>query len=109
MVLQTDQGILKGAQTGVRIRVMFDTGSHKSFVTSKVVKVAGLPVKRKEWLEITKFAQTMSDKKLREVFEPEIAPLKGLGSKKIEAYGVESIAPVKNEHVEFRKTEYDHL
>ena len=47
--------------------------------------------------------------KLPEVFELEIDPLKGLGSKKIEAYGVESIAQVKNEHVEFRKREYDHL
>ena len=50
----------------------------------------------------------MKDNKLREVFELEIAPLKGLGSKKIEAYGLESIALVKNEHVEFRKSEYDH-
>ena len=109
VVLQTAQGVLKGAQNQVRIRVMFDTGSHKSFVTSKAVRAAKLLVKRKEWLEITTFAKTTCDSKLREVFELEISPFKGHGSIKMEAYAVESIAQVKNEHVELRKRDYAHL
>ena len=90
MVLQTAQGILKGAQNEARIRVMFDTGSHKSFVTSNVVRKAELPVKRKEWLEISTFGKAMTDNKLRDVFDLEIMPLKGGVPIKMEAYGVES-------------------
>ena len=48
VVFQTAQGIPKGAQNEARIRVVFDTGSHKSFVTLNVVRTAELPVKRKE-------------------------------------------------------------
>jgi hypothetical protein len=77
VVLQTVQGTLKGAQNAAQIHVMFDTGSHKSFVTSKVVRATGLPVKRKEWSEISMFGKAMNDYKLRDVFDLEIAPCKG--------------------------------
>ena len=109
VVLQTAQGILKGAQNAARIRVMFDTGSHKSFVTSKVVRAAGLPVKRKEWLEISTFVKAINNYKLRDVFDVEIAPCKGEEAVTIEAYCVETIAQVRNEHIELRKGEYPHL
>ena len=109
VVLQTAQGLLRGANREARLRVMFDTGSHKSLVMSKTVKAAGLPVNRKEWLEITTLGKAMRDNQLRDVFELEIAPLKGSKSVKIEAFGVESIAQVANERVELHKGEYPHL
>lgn len=52
VALQTAQGLVNGENDDVRVRVMFDTGSHKSFVTAKVVHSAGLQPKRKEWIEI---------------------------------------------------------
>lgn len=45
MALQTAQGYVKDNAKDVRIRVMFDTGSHKSFMTSRVAHTSGLSVK----------------------------------------------------------------
>lgn len=109
VALQTAQGYVKGNAKDVRIRVMFDTGSHKSFVTSSVAHAAGLSVKRKEWIEITTFGQVMTDRRLREVFELQIRPVEGGDSISIEAYGVSSIAQVRNEHIETRRRDYPHL
>ena len=77
LALQTAQGYVKGNAKDVRIHVMFDTGSHRSFVTSRVAHASGLSVKRKEWIKITTFGQAMTDKRLREVFELEIKPVGG--------------------------------
>ena len=109
VLLQTAQGRVKGNTGDVRIRVMFDSGSHRSFITLKVAKDAGLKSKRKEWVEISTFGQAMVDRRLREVFEIEIRPVRIGEGTVIEAYGVSSIAQVKNEHVEVRRDEYPHL
>ena len=92
-----------------RVRVLFDTGSHKSFVSRKVVKAAGVPAKRKEWIEIKSFGQEKAEGKLHDVFELEVLPVTGEESVKIEAYGVEYVSQIRNEHVELKKRDYSHL
>jgi hypothetical protein len=92
-----------GGKENVRVRVMFDSGSQRSFVTGKVAQKAGVPVKRKEWVEIRTFGQEKVEGKLREVFELRVAPVQGGESVNIEVYGVDSISQIRNEHVETRK------
>ncbi|CAB4010769.1 Hypothetical predicted protein [Paramuricea clavata] len=67
-----------GGKENVRVRVMFDSGSQRSFVTGKVAQKAGVPVKRKEWVEIKTFGQEKVEGKLREVFELSVAPTKNV-------------------------------
>ena len=106
VALQTARAVLKGESASTRIRVMFDSGSHRSFVTRKTVKSVGLEVKRKEWIEISTFGKSLTD---RGLYELEIAPLRSGKAIKIEAYEVPSISQIKNEHIEVIKTRYPHL
>ena len=46
--LQTAQAIICGKRD-LRVRVLFDTGSHRSFVTATAKNVAKVKVIRKEW------------------------------------------------------------
>ena len=43
IALQTAQAVLKGPKGHSRIRVIFDSGSHKSFITARVVEASGIP------------------------------------------------------------------
>ncbi|CAB3977651.1 E3 ubiquitin- ligase DZIP3 [Paramuricea clavata] len=109
VALQTAQALVMGGKENVRVRVMFDSGSQRSFVTGKVAQKAGVPAKRKEWVEIRTFGQEKVEGKLREVFELSVAPVQGGESVSIEVYGVDSISQIRNEHVETRKKDYPHL
>ena len=77
VALQTAQALVKGVKGSPKVRVLFDTGSHKSFVNRKIVKAAGVPVKRKEWIEIKSFGQEKAEGKLHDVFELEVLPVTG--------------------------------
>ena len=87
---------------------MFDTGSHRTFVTKKAVESAKLTVKRKEWIEISTFGQSSTDEGLRNVFEFELVNLRTSVSTNIEAYEVDNIAQIKAAR-EVVKTRYPHL
>ena len=89
---------MKGVKSSVRVRILFDSGSHRSFGTTKAVHAAGEPVKRKQWIEITSFGQEKAEEKLREVLEKELLPVERGESVKLELYGVKSISHIKNEH-----------
>ena len=54
VTLQTAQRVVKGTKEK-RVRVLFDSGSEKTFVTAHVMNEAGLSAIRKEWLEIKTF------------------------------------------------------
>ena len=109
IVLQTAQALVEGKDSPVKVRVLFDSGSQLSFVRSRVVESAGLQPKRKEWLEVSTFGQQVSDGGLKEVFDLDIRSVDGKSGHKIEAFAVERISSIKNEHVERRKKEYNHL
>ena len=77
--MQTAQALVKGNKENVRVRVLFDSESQRSFITQKVVERAGVPVKRKEWVEIRTFGQEDHVGKLREVYEKDMTPMWGSG------------------------------
>ena len=58
VALQTARGILRGEREA-RIRVLFDTGSHRSFVTSKAAKLVKPKGIRWELLGIDTFAKSV--------------------------------------------------
>ena len=57
VALQTAQAVVRGNNESVRVRVLFDAGSHRSFITTRAVKMTGAPIKGKEWIEISTFSQ----------------------------------------------------
>ena len=66
VVLQTAQAQIAG-KGNARIRMIFDTESHTSFVTSRVAKGFSLEILRKEWLAVNTFGQRAAGSNLREV------------------------------------------
>ena len=74
IALQTAQASIKGRVQG-RVRVLFDSGSHKSFITAKAVGDYGLEVVRKEWVSINTFGHKAKETGLREVVQFDIMPL----------------------------------
>ena len=50
-----------------KVRVLFDAGSYRSFVTARVAQRAQLSVIRRDWLGISTFGQTSRDMHLRDV------------------------------------------
>jgi len=94
--LQTAQALIKGSRQG-RVRVLFDSGSHRSFVTTKAVSNCKLQFVRKECLSISTFSQRGMDLGLREVARFDVMPLHGSKEQPIEPYVVPDIAHISNE------------
>ena len=108
IALQTAQALIKGGTQG-RVRVLFDSGSHRSFVTAKAALKYELPVERKEWITISTFGQKGKESGLREVVRFDIKPLRGGRVQALEAYVVPEISHISNEHVEVVKNDFPHL
>ena len=106
--LQTAQAVVNGKEEN-KVRVLFDSGSQKTFVTAEVVEKAKLRVVRKEMLGIKAFGSVDSDRKLRDVVELDLRATGGGRRMKIEAYVVGKISDVGNCHVEHVKMFYPHL
>ena len=49
------------------MRVLFDSGNHKSFVTAKAASNYGLEIVRREWVTISTFGRKTGEAGLREV------------------------------------------
>ena len=108
IALQTAQALIKGGKQG-RVRVMFDSGSHRSFVTAKAARKYELTVARKEWITISTFGQRGKESGLREVVCFDVMPLRGGRVQALEAYVVPEISRISNEHVEVVKNDFPHL
>ena len=109
VALQTAEAVVKGNNKSARVRVLFDARSHRSFITTRAVKMTGVPIEGKEWIEISTFSQRTKDCGLRAVYELDVFPLQGRDGIKIEAYEVPTIAEIGNQHIEIRKGEYSYL
>ena len=104
--LQTAQVQIAGKGTS---RVLFDSASHKSFVTSRVAKSFGLDPIRRDWLTVNTFSQRAKGSNLRDVVQINLTQVgegKGLP---IEAFVVPEIVRVQNEHMEIVRRDYLHL
>ena len=104
IALQTAQALIKGETQG-RVRVIFDSGSHRSFVALKYE----LPVERKEWITISTFGQKGKESASREVGRFDIKPLHGGRVQALEAYVVPENSHIRNEHVEVVKNDFLYL
>ena len=89
--------------------MLFNGGSHTSFITSGVAQCAQLAVIRQDWLGISTFGQRSRDTRLRNVLEVKVSPIGEQKVIKIEAYAAPEISSVQNGHVELARNEYPHL
>lgn len=108
VTLQTAQALIAGKGTS-RIRVLFDTANHKSFVTSRVVKSFQLGILRREWLTVNTFGQRATGSNLRDVVGIDLTPVGGGKVMRIEAFVVPKISRVHNEHLEIACRDYPHF
>lgn len=108
VALQTAQAQIVGKGTS-RVRVLYDSASHKSFVTSRIVKLFGLEHIRREWLTVNTFGQRAVGSNLREVVRIDLTPVGGGKVLPIEAFVVPEISRVQNEHLESVRMDYPHL
>ena len=108
-ILQTVLAIVKKEDRKVKARVLFDSGSHKSFVTVKVKDALDLEPCRREALGIKTFGSTNVDEKVRDVVRIRLESVEGKKAGVIEAYVVENISEINNEHVEIITKDYMHL
>ncbi len=106
--LQLARGVVNG-DAEKSVRVLFDSGSQKSFVTVRVVEKCGLRVVRSEKLGIRTFGSEEADVKEREVVQFDLMNVDGGERVKIEAYVVNKISDVSNFHVELVKKDFPHL
>ena len=109
IVLQTAQAKINGSRNGNRVRVLFDSGSHKSFVTVEVARTHNLKVLKKEWLSISTFGRNTTDLGLRDVVLVDLIRVSGGENLTLEAYVVPEISRISNEHVEVVKKDFSHL
>ena len=91
------------------VRVLFDTGSHKSFITARAVETLGLRPVSSEKLAIKAFGSNESEEKIRDVVECSLSSLRGGEGVKIQCYVVNEITDIVNEHIEIVKKSYSHL
>ena len=109
VALQTALARVEGKEKS-RVRVLYDSGSQKTFISAKVVNKLDLKPLREEMLAIKKFGESEPEIKKREVYKVTLAPLKGNGEGvKVEAFVVDEISTIHNIHVETIKKDYAHL
>jgi hypothetical protein len=103
IALQTAQALIKGSNSSNRVRVMFDSGSHKSFVTADVARAHNLKLFRKEWLSISTFGRKITESRLGDVVLIDLIHVSCGGNLTLEAYVVPEISRISNKHVEVVK------
>ena len=94
----------------MRARVLFDTGSHKTFVTQRVADNLSIVPVRQERLAIRTFGSGKVKESTRDVVELKLMPLNGEKSAMtINAFVVPHISEICNVHPEIVKYEHPHL
>ena len=94
---------------GVQMRVLFDTGSQKTFISKKAAsKLSVVPV-RSEKLGIKAFGRSASEIEKRDVYELTVCPMFAGKSVSIEAYEVCEISCISNVKAQEIKKNYSHL
>ena len=92
-----------------KVRVLFDTGSHRSFISAKVVSRLGLRPVRSEKLGIKPFGSVEAEYRMRDIVEILLYSLSGDKCVKVECFVVEDISNISNCHAEIAKKKYPHL
>ena len=92
-----------------KVRVLFDSGSQKTFISAKAVNRLGLEPERSEELGIKTFGSREPYLAVRRVFRFSLSPLFEGIPVEVEAFEVNEISSVANIHVEQIKHNYAHL
>ena len=108
VALQTARGVLRGERVA-KVQVLFDAGSHRSFVTSKAASLVNPKGLRRELLGIITFGQKCTNAEHREVVELKLEPVNGNKVISLEEFVVPEIYRIQNSHVELVRREYPHL
>jgi len=110
IALQTAQAVVKGSEgKSSKVRVIFDSGSHKSFIAARAVEYNSIPIARKEWLNLSTFGDTTRKGGLRDVVVVNVSSIGGGKTLSLEAYVVPEITRIGNVHVEVVKNDFPHL
>ena len=108
VVLQTAQAQALG-KSKRRVCILFDTGSHKSFITARAAASLGLQPLRKEWVALKTFGRKAVGSNLSEVMHVDLASVEGVKISSLEAIVVLEIPQVQNEHLKIARKDYPHL
>ena len=108
VALQTTLAVINGKKES-RVRVLFDTGSHTSFITAEAVCKLGLKPVRREELGIKVFGSKEAVSEMRDVVEFSLSALNDRSGVKIEAFVVKDISSIPNVHIEQVKKGFLHL
>jgi len=108
VALQTALASVEGVKKET-VRVLFDTGSHKSFISAEVVSRIGLRPVRKEELGIVAFGSTDAEVKTRDVVEVCLVPRTGKKKVTLQCFVVDEISSISNVHPEVVRKNYPHL
>eukprot|EP00794_Sanderia_malayensis_P012361 gene12361-biopygen9857 len=108
VALQTALAVVDGKSDRM-VRVLFDTGSHKTFITSKAVSKLELKPVRKERLGIKAFGSEEMEVAMRDVIKMSLSGKEGKKNVEIEAYVVKDISSIPNIHIETVKKDFAHL
>ncbi|XP_028404089.1 uncharacterized protein LOC114526762 [Dendronephthya gigantea] len=108
VALQTAQAMLVGQKTA-RVRVLFDSGSQRSFVTTKRARELGCKMLRRESLSVGTFGQRALKSEVREVVQLDLKSVRGDEVVSVEAYVVPEISFIRNQHLERVRDSYLHL
>ena len=91
------------------MRVLFDSGCQRSFVTARAVSKLHLRPVRREELEIKALGSSEAESADRDVVQFSLGPLNGINHVKMEAILVNDIASIPKIHVEVVKKTFVHL
>ena len=100
---------MKGEGGDKHVIVLFDSGSHRSFVKQSAARSLRLPIVRREWLTINTFGNSPPESAHRDIVRVELRPLGGGDAKSLEAFVVPEISTIPNVHIERVKHSYSNL
>ena len=89
--------------------MLFDTGSHTSSTSAKVVSRLELRPVRREQLGVKAFGSVKAAYRMRDIVEVTLYSLSSNNCVKIECFVVEDIANISNCHAALAKKMYPHL
>ena len=95
--MQTAQATIVGFEES-KVRVLFDSGSHKTFISRSVVESLGIQPSRRGMLGIKTFGSQMVETEERDVVKIELKAWKGDENVFLEAFVVDVISEICNEH-----------
>ena len=109
IALQTAQGYVTADNSkSIKCRIMFDSGSQRSYITTELANMLNSTPKKVEWLQIQGFGKQGATVRGR-VFDVKVESLNKNNPIYLDIIEVPTIAKFQNVHVEIVKDKYKHL